>query len=226
VRPYQTKKTVLPTRANVRFSSITFTSSLGQQLLTLCDGRCSATGFARPLAYLFDFIDLLIVDEAGQVLPEVAGASFALAKRALVIGDTQQIEPISSVPRPVDVGNVRNCGLLGGEVDIDALAARGICSTSGSAMRLAQEACRVSPYPDLEKGLYLFEHRRCYDQIISFSNALCYQGKLRPLRGKAPSDAGLPAPGYLHIDGRAVTSGSSRANLLVKGKSLGARSTS
>ncbi len=31
--------------------------------------------------YLYDFADLLIVDEAGQVLPEVAAASFALAKK-------------------------------------------------------------------------------------------------------------------------------------------------
>jgi hypothetical protein len=81
-------------------------------------------------------------------------------------------------------------------------------------MRLAQQACRVSPYPDLEKGLYLFEHRRCYDEIISFSNAVCYKGKLRPLRGKAPRDADLPALGYLHIDGRAHTSGTSRSNPL------------
>ncbi len=105
-------------------------------------------------------------------------------------------------------------GLLPNESGIDTLVDRGICSTNGSAMRLAQQACRVSPYPDLEKGLYLFEHRRCYDEIISFSNALCYKGKLRPLRGKAPTDAGLPALGYLHIDGRAHTSGSSRCNPL------------
>jgi superfamily I DNA and/or RNA helicase len=81
-------------------------------------------------------------------------------------------------------------------------------------MRLAQQACRVSPYPDLEKGLYLFEHRRCYDEIISFSNALCYKGKLRPLRGSAPADAGLPALGYIHVEGRALSSGSSRCNPL------------
>lgn len=31
--------------------------------------------------YLYDFIDLLIVDEAGQVSPEVAGAGFSLAKK-------------------------------------------------------------------------------------------------------------------------------------------------
>jgi hypothetical protein len=186
----------------------TFASLPGKMTYTRRDGGKWAT------EYLYDFIDLLIVDEAGQVLPEVAGASFALAKRALVIGDTQQIEPISSVPRPVDVGNLRNSGLLGNDTDVDTLTERGICSTSGSAMRLAQEACLVSPYPELEKGLYLFEHRRCYDEIIGFSNALCYKGKLRPLRGKAPPDVDLPALGYLHVDGRAVTSGSSRANLL------------
>lgn len=186
----------------------TFASLPGKMTYTRRDGGKWAT------EYLYNFIDLLIVDEAGQVLPEFAGASFALAKRALVIGDTQQIEPISSVPRPVDVGNLRNSGLLGDDTGIDTLTERGICSTSGSAMRLAQEACRVSPYPELEKGLYLFEHRRCYDEIIGFSNTLCYKGKLQPLRGKAPTDADLPALGYLHIDGRAVTSGSSRANLL------------
>ncbi len=164
--------------------------------------------------YLVNFIDLLIVDEAGQVLPEVAGASFALARRALVIGDTQQIEPISSVPRPVDIGNLRDCKLLSDEESPETLAARGICSSSGSAMRLAQHACRVSPFPDLERGLYLFEHRRCYDEIIGFNNALCYKGKLRPLRGPAPKDAVLPPLGYLHVDGRAFTTASSRANPL------------
>jgi hypothetical protein len=186
----------------------TFASLPGKMTYTRRDGGKWAT------EYLFNFIDLLIVDEAGQVLPEVSGASFSLAKRALVIGDTQQIEPISSVPRPVDVSNLRHSGLLSTEAGIDTLIDRGICSTNGSAMRLAQQACRVSPYPDLEKGLYLFEHRRCYDEIISFNNALCYKGKLRPLRGKAPKDAGLPALGYLHIDGRALTSGSSRCNPL------------
>ncbi|NKL79557.1 AAA domain-containing protein [Rhizobium leguminosarum] len=162
--------------------------------------------------YLYDFIDLLIIDEAGQALPEVAGAAFALAKRALVIGDTKQIEPISAVPRAVDVGNLREAGLLEADADIQNLDAMGLCSTSGSAMRLAQRACQVSPWPDLEPGLWLFEHRRCHDEIIEYSNALCYKGKLRPRRGPAPSDALLPAMGYLHVDGKAVRAGNSRLN--------------
>ncbi|WP_299823009.1 AAA domain-containing protein [uncultured Jannaschia sp.] len=161
---------------------------------------------------LYNFIDLLIVDEAGQVLPEVAGASFALAKRALVIGDTQQIEPISTVPGPVDIGNLKDSGLIDDEEVPDQLAASGIRSTDGSAMRLAQQACKVAPWPELDRGLYLFEHRRCHDEIIGFSNALCYKGKLRPMRGPAPADAPLPALGYLHVEGRAFSNGGSRAN--------------
>ncbi|BAQ68094.1 DNA helicase [Rhodovulum sulfidophilum] len=166
--------------------------------------------FARESPY--NFIDLLIVDEAGQVLPEVAGASFALAKRALVIGDTQQMEPISAVPGPVDIGNLKNSGLTDGEEVPVSLDISGIRSTTGSAMRLAQQACKISPWPELDRGLYLFEHRRCHDQIIGFSNALCYKGKLRPMRGPAPADAPLPALGYLHVEGRAFASGGSRAN--------------
>ena len=43
--------------------------------------RDNASGSYRT-EYLLNHIDLLIVDEAGQVLPEVAGPSFALAKQA------------------------------------------------------------------------------------------------------------------------------------------------
>lgn len=163
--------------------------------------------------YLYNFIDLLIVDEAGQALPEVAGAAFALAKRALIVGDVQQIEPISSLPRAVDVGNLREAGLLAQHSGIESLTTTGVCSTSGSVMRMAQLASRVSPWPDLAPGLWLLEHRRCHDEIIEYSSAMCYQGKLLPRRGPAPADAPLPAMGYVHIDGKAVRAGNSRSNL-------------
>lgn len=156
---------------------------------------------------LYNFIDLLIVDEASQVLPEVAGASFALARRALVIGDTQQIEPISALPGPVDVGNLNDCGLIDDEIVPAELDRRGIRTTGGSAMHLAQQACRIAPWPELDRALYLFEHRRCFDEIIGFSNALCYKGKLRPMRRPAPANAILPALGYLHVEGRAFSAG-------------------
>jgi hypothetical protein len=102
--------------------------------------------------------------------------------------------------------------LLAAEADIQSLATTGLCSTSGSVMRLAQRACHVSPWPDLDPGLWLFDHRRCHDEIIGYSNALCYNGRLRPRRGPAPDDALLPAIGYVHIDGKAIREGNSRSN--------------
>ena len=168
------------------------------------------------IGHMFDFIDLLIVDEAGQVLPEVAAPSFALAKRALVIGDTQQIKPISSVSSAVDIGNLQSTGFLKEaytESDLTEVSNTGMRSADGSVMRLAQQACSFEPYPDIERGLYLFEHRRCYDEIISFCNTLCYKGMLQPKRGSATEERVVPAMGYLHIDGMALSYGGSRANM-------------
>ena len=173
--------------------------------------------------FLWNFIDLLIVDEAGQATPETGGPAFALAKRAIVIGDTRQIEPISDIPKPVDIGNLIEHDLLPTDptqAQLDHLSDLGVRSTTGSVMRVAQAACRYHAEPSLDRGLYLFEHRRSYDEIVAYCNALCYAGKLTPLRGPAPSrtpdfTAAIPGPmAYLHVDGLCTASSGSRANPL------------
>nr|WP_245399542.1 AAA domain-containing protein [Xylella fastidiosa] len=175
--------------------------------------------------YLYDFADLLIVDEAGQVLPEVAGASFALGKQALVIGDQLQIEPIWSIPESIDIGNLHAAELLGKEEDAyERLCQSGRSAASGSVMQIAQRLSRYHYNPAMARGMFLYEHHRCFDEIVSYCNALCYQGKLIPKRGpkvaalknaagKETGD-GLPALGYLHVDGLCQkSSGGSRHNL-------------
>jgi len=168
--------------------------------------------------YLYDFIDLLIVDEAGQVLPEVAGASFALAKKALIIGDTLQIEPIWSIPPQVDIGNMISAGIIDGtdpERAYEQLTELGKTAASGSVMRIAQNASRYHYDPDLARGMFLYEHRRCFDEIIGYCNELCYHNKLLPKRGSRLTNDGLPTMGYLHVDGICQSSnGGSRQNLL------------
>lgn len=167
--------------------------------------------------YALNFIDLLIVDEAGQVLPEVAAPSFALARRALVIGDTRQIEPIWSIPAAVDIGNLLSAGLLArDQVDDDYanFCEGGRSAANGSVMAVAQSTSRYHYDRELDRGIYLYEHRRCYDSIIDYCNALCYKGKLQPRRGPKPH-GGLPGLGYLHIDGLCQQhNGGSRRNLL------------
>lgn len=154
--------------------------------------------------HLYNFADLLIVDEAGQVLPEVAGASFALSKKALVIGDTLQIEPIWSIPPKVDIGNLQTQNIIcGGNIEeqYELLKDLGKTAASGSVMRVAQQASRYHYDKDMEPGMFLYEHRRCYDEIIGFCNELVYKGKLKPMRGNVPEKTLFPALGYLHIDG-------------------------
>ena len=166
--------------------------------------------------YLYDFADLLIVDEAGQVRPEIAGASFALAQKALVIGDTLQIAPIWSLPPAVDIGNMRQAGLLAGKNDSEqyqVLCELGKSVASGSVMQIAQTRSRYHYDPQLARGMFLYEHRRCFDEIIAYCNALCYKDKLQPKRGEKSAIDELPPIGYLHIAGHCQqTDGGSRRN--------------
>lgn len=171
--------------------------------------------------YLYDFIDLLIVDEAGQVSPEVAGAGFSLAKKALVIGDTKQIAPINKLTKSIDIGNLHKANLIPvnqGVNEIDEaykkLQSKGIASDGGSVMKISQNRSKYYPEKKLERGLYLYEHRRCYDNIITFCNELCYKGVLKPMRGVTKESAIVPSMGYLNIEGMCRNVSGSKQNEL------------
>lgn len=108
--------------------------------------------------YLYNFADLLIVDEAGQVLPEVAAASFALAKKAPVIGDTEQIAPIWNSLPGIDIGNMVEENILpGGTQEELAESYATVCDSgksaaSGSVMKIAQFNSRYQYDPDFARG--------------------------------------------------------------------------
>lgn len=164
--------------------------------------------------YLYNFIDLLIVDEAGQVSPEVAGASFSLAKRCLAIGDIHQIEPVRSLRSSVDIGNLQESSLIKNSDQYDKILSSFRSAVNGSVMLIAQQNSRYRYLKTMEPGMYLQEHRRCFDEIISYCNELSYKGALIPMRGSS-SGALFPPFAHLHIDGKAQTgsSGSQLNNL-------------
>ena len=170
--------------------------------------------------YLFNTIDLLIVDEAGQVSPEIGGAAFALAKRALVIGDTAQLKPIWNIVGAVDTGNLHQNALIESAqtaASPSPFVQSGRAASSGSIMRVGEHVSRYHQDDRLPRGLNLYDHWRCFDEIIGYSNHLCYHGTLNPKRmskAKASVTDGLPAMGYLQIDGMAEKPrGKSRHNL-------------
>ncbi|SHF81734.1 AAA domain-containing protein [Chryseobacterium sp. OV279] len=156
---------------------------------------------------LFDFIDLLIVDEAGQVSPEVGIATFALAKQAVIVGDVKQIEPVWNVTHKIDIGNLKKSGIIQDYDDTiyeKEFDPKGFLSSTGSIMKMAQNASGFKE-PNLhEKGVLLTEHRRCYDEIINYCNVLAYDGQLIPLRGKAKKDLLFPPMYCIHVDGQST----------------------
>jgi hypothetical protein len=163
---------------------------------------------------LLDFIDLLIVDEAGQVSPEIGAATFALAQKALVVGDILQIEPVWNVPKKVDQANLHRYNVISDLNDqkaIEDLYAKGFLCSSGSIMRLAQKTSHYYLQPKQARGMLLTEHRRCFDEIIEYCNKLAYGGLLEPMKG--PAKGGLfPPLQFIPVQGRSKPSCTSRAN--------------
>ncbi len=160
--------------------------------------------------YLYDFIDLLIVDEAGQACTEIGLPTFALAKKAIVVGDEDQIPPIYSIK----TGTSReNWGK-----DPDSSTYKLIDCSSSSIMRVASKQSafnRIWSDGEILEGLFLEEHRRCYDDIIAYCNKLIYKGRLKPLAGN-PKDGEsvLPVMGHLcvrHANSETPPTGSRRS---------------
>jgi len=164
----------------------------------------------RKSAPLYEFLDLLIVDEAGQVPADVGGATFALAKQALVVGDTFQIEPVYALSPAVDAGNLRRNNVAQTPEEQARFRSLGLSSVAGSLMEVAQRASHYQKV-SIARGMFLAEHRRCLPEIIAFCNELAYAGALDPQR-EAEDNLPLPPLGYAHVSGACVSSYGSRQN--------------
>lgn len=161
-------------------------------------------GKAKPLT---GFADYLIVDEAGQVSPEIAAPTFALAKRAFVVGDTDQIEPIWNTMCAIDEAMLKEVALY---PQADNLMQAGYRTFGGNLMAMAKHVTARTQAGT--RGVLLTEHRRCYDSIIAACNDLVYNGQLVPLRGEPRPGAPLPTLGYAYVQGQAQPVGGSLRN--------------
>lgn len=126
------------------------------------------------------FIDLLIVDEAGQVSTETGAISLLCCKKALIVGDTYQIEPVYNIETRLDLSlyrtkfNYKMNEFLESDFNKEVWN----CNSS-SIMKVAQHFTPWHQYPELEKGLYLVEHNRCPIELISFCDELVYKNNLQ-----------------------------------------------
>lgn len=145
--------------------------------------------------YLFNFIDLLIVDEAGQACTEIGVPTFSLAQKAIVVGDEDQIPPIYSI----QTGTSRSYW----GYDVENAIFKLIDSSSSSVMSVASKQSAFNRRwfdGEILDGLFLDEHRRCYDAIIAYCNQLIYKGRLKPLAGNPKEgESVLPLMGHYYV---------------------------
>ncbi|MGL6414629.1 AAA domain-containing protein [Aeromonas veronii] len=134
---------------------------------------------------LFAFLDLLIIDEAGQAAPELGVPMLSLARKAVVVGDMKQLSPVSSVTPEVDARQALD--RWSDPACLGELQRRGADSAEGSIMKLAATgASFAEAMPDgrLRDGLLLREHYRCAESIINVCIDLLYHDHDRDANGR------------------------------------------
>lgn len=111
----------------------------------------------------------LFVDEAGQALPQAAVGALMRTRRAVIVGDPVQIEPIVVLPDTLTHAICRHFG-----VDPDRFNA-----PNASAQTLADAATPFlaefqGRHGSRTVGVPLLVHRRCSEPMFSISNAVAY----------------------------------------------------
>jgi hypothetical protein len=160
----------------------------------------------------YGLIDLLIIDESGQVSTEIAGSMFAFAKKAVVVGDTRQLQPVDNLPAYIDASNAVSAGIALNKQDYINKKDKNIFIHNNSVMLKAHKKVGYKNDKYDEPGMFLSEHRRCFDPIINYCNELVYNNKIIALKGTGESL--YPYMGYAHISGECKKMGGSRYNMI------------
>jgi len=120
----------------------------------------------------------LLIDEAGQATPQAAVGAIWRARRAVVIGDPLQIEPVASTPR-------RTTRLI---FEANGVGPAAWAAPEQSAQTLADRASRIQgrfPLRDAVAGreervtgMPLLVHRRCERPMFNIANSIAYAERM------------------------------------------------
>ncbi len=143
--------------------------------------------------------DLAIIDEAGQCNPAAVLPLLFRSKRAMFVGDPQQLRPIGSLARNKEEFLRRKYGFSGTEFSRFAFSGR-------SAYDLANDALVESD----GHAFLLREHYRCHPAIASFFNSQFYDGQLIVRTSAGRQKGSRQGISWTHVQGGSQVHGSSR----------------
>lgn len=127
----------------------------------------------------------VLIDEAGQAAPQYCAGALWRARRAVIVGDPLQLEPVVGTPVELADPLRERCGAPDRYVPPGA-----------SAQTMADLSNRYGMYlneEDLEHRIWLgsplIVHRRCLDPMFEIANAIAYEDKM-------VYGAGVDRPGH------------------------------
>lgn len=144
-------------------------------------------------------IGWLLVDEAGQALPQAAVGALLRARRAVIVGDPAQIEPVVVLP---DSLTHAICRRLGADPDRYAAPAASAQTLVDAASSYASEF--ETKFGSRSVGVPLLVHRRCSEPMFGVANVVAYSGLM--VFAKSPRSSTirdvLGPSAWIHVEGR------------------------
>lgn len=138
-----------------------------------------------------DSLGWLLIDEAGQATPQSAAGAIWRSRRAVIVGDPLQVEPVFTVP-------LRLTEALRRRHQVDPAWSPADESVQTLTDRITPFGSWVSTSADgatgdtrIWTGMPLRTHRRCDDPMFSVANRIAYAGQM--VQGRV-DEVGQPLP--------------------------------
>jgi hypothetical protein len=124
----------------------------------------------------------LLVDEAGQALPQAAVGALMRTRRAVVVGDPMQIEPVVVLPETLTTAICQHSGVDPDRFNAPLASVQTLAdaATPYCAEFESRQGCRTV-------GVPLLVHRRCAEPMFSISNAIAYERLMVSAKAQTPS---------------------------------------
>lgn len=136
-------------------------------------------------------LGMLVIDEAGQAIPQSALGSIYRTKCAIVVGDPLQVEPVITIPEVlIDIlanstGIAKEYRTIENSVQIFADNMNEFCGMIGNR----------------QVGCPLVVHRRCIEPMFSISNMISYDNRMLNKTETPNKPFLIKESGWYHIKG-------------------------
>lgn len=132
-------------------------------------------------------IGWLLIDEAGQALPQTALGAIWRSRRVIVVGDPLQVEPVSTAPLSL-------LEVIGKAWNVEDIVSKTL-SVQGMADKINKYGTNRE---ELWIGCPLRVHRRCENPMFNISNKIAYENKM--IYATLSKDKNLPIEKSTWID--------------------------